>query len=29
VLTAEHLMKARRMCGAFDEGAAECSVAAE
>ena len=29
VLTAENLMKARRMCEAFDEGAAACSVAAE
>jgi zinc/manganese transport system ATP-binding protein len=29
VLTVEHLMKARRMSGAFDEREAECSVAAE
>jgi zinc/manganese transport system ATP-binding protein len=29
VLTAENLMKARRMCEAFEEGAAECAVAAE
>jgi zinc/manganese transport system ATP-binding protein len=29
VLTAEHLMKARRMCAVFDEGAAACSMAAE
>jgi zinc/manganese transport system ATP-binding protein len=29
VLTAEHLMKARRMCAAFEEGAAACSMAAE
>jgi zinc/manganese transport system ATP-binding protein len=28
-LTAENLMKARRMCEAFEEGAAECAVAAE
>jgi zinc/manganese transport system ATP-binding protein len=29
VLTADNLMKARRMCEAFEEGAAECAVAAE
>jgi zinc/manganese transport system ATP-binding protein len=29
VLTPENLMKARRMCEAFDETAAECAVAAE
>jgi zinc/manganese transport system ATP-binding protein len=29
VLTAENLMKARRMCEAFEEAAAECAVAAE
>ena len=29
VLTAENLMKARRMCEAFEEAAAECPVAAE
>ena len=29
VLTAEHLMKARRMCAAFDESATACSMAAE
>jgi zinc/manganese transport system ATP-binding protein len=29
VLTAENLMKARRMCEAFEESAAECAVAAE
>jgi zinc/manganese transport system ATP-binding protein len=28
-LTAENLVKARRMCEAFEEGAAECAVAAE
>jgi zinc/manganese transport system ATP-binding protein len=29
VLTADQLMKARRMCAVFDEGAAACSMAAE
>src|SRR5262249_9614315 len=29
VLTPENLMKARRMCEAFEESAAECAVAAE
>lgn len=29
VLTSENLMKARRMCEAFEEAAAECAVAAE
>lgn len=29
VLTAENLIKAQRMCEAFEEGAAECAVAAE
>jgi zinc/manganese transport system ATP-binding protein len=29
VLTAENLTEARRMCEAFEEGAAECAVAAE
>jgi zinc/manganese transport system ATP-binding protein len=29
VLTAEKLLKARRMCEAFDDGAAACAVAAE
>jgi len=29
VLTAENLMKAQRMCEAFEEAAAECAVAAE
>ena len=29
VLTAENLLKARRMCEAFDEDAPACSVAAE
>ena len=29
VLTADNLLKARRMCEAFEEGAAECAVAAE
>jgi zinc/manganese transport system ATP-binding protein len=29
VLTTENLMKARRMCEAFDEDAPACSVAAE
>jgi zinc/manganese transport system ATP-binding protein len=29
VLTPENLMKARHMCEAFEESAAECAVAAE
>jgi zinc/manganese transport system ATP-binding protein len=29
VLTSDHLLRARRMCAAFDEAAAACSVAAE
>jgi len=29
VLTADNLLKARRMCEAFDEDAAACAVAAE
>jgi zinc/manganese transport system ATP-binding protein len=29
VLTPENLIKARRMCEAFEEAAAECAVAAE